>query len=99
MAQEKDKAVTAENTKATEKTKKNDDNELVEIELFKDNKDYKDDVFVAVNGETCNIKRGVKVKIKKKFAKVLEQSKRQDIKTAQMMDSKADEFADAAKNI
>ena len=25
--------------------------ELVEIELFKDNKDYKDDVFVCVNGK------------------------------------------------
>ena len=104
MAQEKDKAVTAENTEATENTKKktakkNNDNELVEIELFKDNKDYKDDVFVAVNGETCNIKRGVKVKIKKKFAKVLEQSRRQDVSTAQMMDAKADEFADAVKNV
>ena len=87
-------------SKATENTetkavKKNDDNELVEIELFKDNKDYKDDVFVAVNGESCNIKRGVKVKIKKKFARVLEQSRRQDIKTAEMMDAKADEFAKA----
>ena len=76
-------------------TKKNDGNEFVEIELFKDNKDYKDDVFVAVNGETCNIKRGEKVKIKKKFAKVLEQSKKQDLSTAKMMDEKADEFAKA----
>ena len=77
--------------------KKNDGNELVEIELFKDNKDYKDDVFVAVNGESCTIKRGEKVKIKKKFAKVLEQSRRQDIKTAKMIDEKADEFTKADK--
>ena len=35
-----------------------DGNTLVEIELFRDNKDYKDDVFVAVNGESCVIARG-----------------------------------------
>ena len=45
-----------------------DENTLVEIELFRDNKDYKDNVFVAVNGESCVIARGRKVKIKKKFA-------------------------------
>lgn len=81
-------------------TKKNQENKvattpkdtLVEIELFRDNKDYKDDVFVAVNGESCVIVRGKKVKIKKKFADVIENSMRQDIKTARLMDNKADEF-------
>lgn len=74
---------------------------LVEIELFRDNKDYKDDVFVAVNGESCVIKRGQKVKIKKKFADVIENSMRQDIKTAQMMDVKSGEFQSeaAARNL
>ena len=98
MAQEQEKVVTDESTEVKESTKKktakkDDGNEIVEIELFRDNKDYKDDVFVAVNGESCVIKRGEKVKIKKKFAKVLEQSKRQDALTARMMDEKADEFA------
>lgn len=65
---------------------------LVEIELFRDNKDYKDNVFVAVNGESCVIQRGKKVKIKKKFADVLENSMRQDIKTARLMDNKSSEF-------
>ena len=68
------------------------ENTLVEIELFRDNKDYKDDVFVAVNGESCVISRGKKVKIKKKFADVIENSMRQDVKTARLMDNKSDEF-------
>ena len=68
------------------------ENTLVEIELFRDNKDYKDDVFVAVNGESCVIARGKKVKIKKKFADVIENSMRQDVKTARLMDNKSDEF-------
>jgi len=74
-----------------------DENTLVEIEFFRDNKDYRDNVFVAVNGESCVIARGKKVKIKKKFADVIAQSMRQDIKTARLMDSKSDEFfAEAA---
>ena len=39
--------------------------ELVSIRLFKDNDKYKDDVFVAVNGEAIQIKRGETVKIKR----------------------------------
>ena len=66
--------------------------EYVEIKLFKDNGKYKDDVFVSVNGENCLIKRGVKVKIKKKFAQVLEQSDMQDYLTSQLMESKEAEY-------
>ncbi|MBR5768532.1 MAG: hypothetical protein IKX98_02480 [Clostridia bacterium] len=59
--------------------------EYVEIELFRDNDRYKDDVFVAVGGENCLIKRGEPVRIKRKLALVLEQSRRQDIKTAELI--------------
>ena len=86
--------------KTQEKTeiKNIDENTLVEIELFRDNKDYKDNVFVAVNGESCVIARGRKVKVKKKFADVIYQSMRQDIKTARLMEGKSDEFfAEAAQ--
>lgn len=93
----------ATNKKAEEKAtlRTNDENTLVEIELFRDNKDYKDNVFVAINGESCVIARGRKVKIKKKFADVIENSMRQDIKTARLMDNKSDEFLRdaAARNI
>lgn len=71
--------------------------EYVEVKLFKDNDRYKDDVFVCVNGENCVIQRGVKVKIKKKFANVLEQSDMQDFHTAQLIDSKENEYMNSAR--
>ena len=33
-------------------------NETVAVKLFRDNDRYKDDVYVAVNGQNCVIKRG-----------------------------------------
>ena len=68
-------------------------NELVEVKLFKDNNKYKDDVFVSVNGENCVIKRGEKVKIKRKFAEVLENSDLQDYETSKLIEKKSSEFA------
>ena len=60
--------------------------EYVEVYLFKDNNKYKDDVFVSVNGENCVIKRGEKVKIKRKFAEVLEHSAHQDYETSKLIE-------------
>ena len=68
-------------------------NEEVTIRLFKDNSRYKDDLFVAVNGDNCVIKRGVWVRVKRKFAQVIDQSLIQDQMTGDYMDSKAKEFA------
>lgn len=48
--------------------------ELVEVYLFKDGGKYKDDVFVSCNGERIAIKRGERVKIKRKFAEILDHS-------------------------
>jgi len=62
---------------ATNKETKVDANTLVEIELFRDNKDYKDDVFVAVNGVGMIVPRGVEVKIPRKYALALENSEKQ----------------------
>ncbi len=69
--------------------------EYVEVKLFKDGKDYRDDVFVSVNGESCLIKRGEPVKIKRKFALVLEQSERQDAHTEAMTAARAEEWSGA----
>ena len=57
-------------------------NEYISVKLFKDNDRYKDDVYVAVNGQNCIIKRGEWVKVKRKFALVLDASEIQDMKTA-----------------
>ena len=63
-----------------------DPNELVPFEAFKDNDKYKDDVFVSVNGENCVIKRGERVKIKRKFAEVLDHSEHQDYETSKLIE-------------
>lgn len=80
----------AEKKKMTEKISEGD--KKIQVELFRDNKDYKNDVFVAVNGESCVITRGKKVMAKKKFANILRNSRIQDTNTARLMDEKSDEF-------
>lgn len=65
--------------------------ELVEVKLFKDNNKYKEPVFVGVNGETIAIERGVRVKIKRKFAEVLDNSDNQDYETAMLIEAKSSE--------
>lgn len=66
--------------------------ELVEIKLFKDTGKYKDDVLVGVNGEFIAIKRGERVKIKRKYAEVLDHSEHQDYETAQLIEKKSGEW-------
>lgn len=67
-------------------------NELVDVKLFKDGKQYNDDVFVAINGESVRIQRGKHVRIKRKFALALEQQERQDIEFANYSDKLHREF-------
>ena len=73
--------------------------ELVEVKLFKDNGKYKDPVFVSVNGENCVIHRGERVKIKRKFAEVLDNSDRQDYETARLIERRSAEFDKMSKTI
>ncbi|MBQ3483857.1 MAG: hypothetical protein IJA78_06785 [Clostridia bacterium] len=68
-------------------------NEYVEIRLFKDNEKYKDDVYVAINGKNCVIRRGVWTRIRRKFALLLDQSEIQDLRTAELMEREAGRFA------
>lgn len=88
----------ARNSKSEEEAKKAEEaeaakkladymEEYVEVYLFKDNNKYKDDVFVAVNGENCVIKRGERVKVKRKFAEVLDHSAHQDYETSKLIES------------
>lgn len=71
--------------------------DMVPIRLFKDNGKYKDDVFVAVNGERVQIKRGEMVKVKRMFAEVLDQSVNQDTATANLIDQESNRYAEEAK--
>ena len=60
--------------------------ERVTIKLFKDSKEYKDDLTVIVNGKAYKIQRGVEVSVPKSVAEVIEHSASQDEKTAQLID-------------
>ena len=68
--------------------------ELVSVKLFRDGGRYRDDVYVAVNGQNCIIKRGEWVQIKRKFALVLDASEIQDMKTAEMMEAEQKRYRD-----
>ena len=85
---------TAEQIKADEEEKAYL-NEEVEIELFKDSGRYKDDVFVAVNGVGINVPRGKKVKVKRKYALVIENSLKQDRKADEFIELKVSELEKA----
>ncbi|HWP80343.1 MAG TPA: hypothetical protein VN446_06830 [Candidatus Acidoferrum sp.] len=71
--------------------------EYVTVQLFKDGGRYCDDVYVAVNGENCVIRRGAPVQIKRKFALVLDASQEQDTRAAEYAAEKAREFDSQAK--
>ena len=72
-------------------------NEYVEIRLFKDNEKYKEDVYVAINGKNCIIRRGVWTRIRRKFALLLDQSEIQDLRTAELMEKEATRFANETR--
>ena len=74
-------------------------NEEVEIQLFKDNGKYKDDVYVAVNGVNCLIQRGKPVKVKRKFAETLRRSLEQDNETADMIRELESDYEKRAKEL
>lgn len=93
-------AETTANTAPTVSVKAHDPGEdLVTVELFKDNGKYKDPLLLAVNGERVMIERGVPVQIKKKFFWALEQSQLQDKNTARMIEDKVKEFELATERI
>lgn len=73
--------------------------EMVTIRLFKDNERYKDDVFVAINGRSFQIKRGESVQVPKCVADVLEQSMDQDAATAKLMDRESAAWSAQAKEL
>ncbi len=66
---------------------------MVKIRLFKDNDKYKDDVFVAVNGRSYQIKRGEEVEVPDFVAEVLERSMKQDQATADLIDRESGTYA------
>ncbi len=72
-------------------------NEYVSVKLFKDNDRYRDDVYVAVNGQNCMIRRGEWVKVKRKFVAVLDASEIQDMKTAELIEREERKFTESQR--
>lgn len=66
--------------------------EYVEVKLFRDNDKYKDDVYVAVGDQNCVIKRGIPVKVKRKFYLALAETDDQDFKTAQLIERESGKY-------
>lgn len=71
--------------------------EYVSVRLFKDNGKYKDDLLVCVNGESCLIRRGVTVQIKRKFLWAIQNQMKQDASTANLIQSMSSDYEDSAK--
>lgn len=89
----------AEKKETVMQEKVKDNEELVEIELFYDGDKYKDDVFVQINGKSILIKRGEKVKVPKKYARVIEQSIQQKAAAADTMNRYQRDFIENSKKI
>lgn len=86
---------TAENQKGLTETELAEiarNEEYVELKLFRDNDKYKDDVYVAVGDQNCVIKRGVPVRIKRKFYLALEETDEQDFKTAKLIERESGKY-------
>ena len=59
----------------------------VKIRLFRDNNEYKDDLFVAVNGHSFLIKRGVEVEVPDYIADVIKNAEAQQNRALEYMAS------------
>ena len=72
--------------------------EPVTIQLFKDGKDYKDDLFISVNNNRWQIKRGVPVTVPRKVMLLIADSEIQSIKAAEYSDQKRNEYKRAVSD-
>ncbi|NLB89712.1 MAG: hypothetical protein GX786_00600 [Clostridiales bacterium] len=79
---EKEAAIKAMEGKPAVTVQKKEEKETVEVTLFYDGNQYKDPMFVSVNGESLLIPRGKPVKIPKHFKEVVDRSIAQEQKTS-----------------
>ena len=75
-----------------------DGEEYVDFEAFYDGDKYKDDIFACVNGARIQIKRGEKVRIKRKYLEIIKSSIEQDRIAARAMESLSREFEEQSKS-
>lgn len=70
---------------------------MVKIKLFKDSGDYKDDVFVSVNGMRYQIQRGVEVEVPDFVKEVIDNSERQDNLTQELIEKEEAKYLAKSK--
>ena len=75
----------------------NSEKKMVRIKLFRDNQNYSGDVFVAVNGESYLIQRGITVEVPDYIAEVLETSQREDENALMRMEKAEQTFIEKAR--
>ena len=75
-----------------------DDEDLVGVELFYDEEKYKEPVAVIVNGVKILVPRGEPVKIKRKYAEVLEHSMEQGREAGKLQNRYAAEFESESRS-
>ena len=71
--------------------------EPVKIKLFKDSGKYKDDLFVAVNGKSYQIKRGVEVEVPRNVAEVIAQAQENEENNSVLFEEMSSEFQEKSK--
>lgn len=69
--------------------------EPVTIQLFKDGKDYKDDLFISVNNKRWQIKRGVPVTVPRKVMLLIADSEIQSVRAAEYSDERQEDYRKA----
>jgi len=74
-------------------------NELVEIQLFKDNERYKEPLYVAVNGKAWLIQRGVPVKVPRYVAEVIDSADRQTTFAANYSEEQENKFENESRRL
>ena len=84
MATKKPAVEAVEEVKAAE-PEKLDPKRKVKITLFRDNNQYKDALYAAVNGESYLIPRGVEVEVPYYVAEAIEWSMKEDQRTAEQL--------------
>ena len=73
--------------------------EMVEVNLFRDNGKYKDDVLVVLNGKNINVPRGKKVMVPAGVKEILDNSLAQDLAVEEYLAKREAEWENKAKSL
>lgn len=71
----------------------------VKVKLFKDGRDYKDDVFVGVNGRNYYVPRGVEVEVPEAVAEVLKMSEAYRVEADRFMQEQQEQYERMRDNL